>query len=178
MADIFSNQTIQNFYETAYRKDFARTNLFRLISIETGDAGINFSDEDLVYVKSTSLPRRAISNIPLPFMGLKFNLPGTASYPGSDSWSVTFRMPADLSLRAKLEAWTRATFDDATSTGAYNLGNLGTIVLALMDKAGNVIRDYRLVGAYCTSFGEYNLDITSEGTVVEQTLNIAYQYWD
>lgn len=178
MADIFSNQSIQNFYQTAYKKDFARKNLFRVISIETGIAGLTFDDTDLVYVTSTSLPQRAINNVQLPYMGIKFNLPSTASYPGSESWKIKFRMPQDLSIRAKLEAWNRIIFNDATTTGAYELKNLGTVMLSLMSKSGQPIRNYKLVGAYCVSLGEYLLDSTDTGTVVEQDVTLAYQYWE
>lgn len=177
MANIFSDQNIQNFYQTAYQKDFARKNLFRVISIETGISGLTFDNTDLVYITTTSLPQRAINNTKVPYMGVSFNVPGTASYPGSDAWKVTFRMPADLSIRAKLEAWSRVIFNDQTSTGAYQLNNLGTIVLALMSKSGQPIRQYTLIGAYCTSLGEYGLDATDSGSIVTQDANIAYQYW-
>jgi hypothetical protein len=110
-------------------------------------------------------------------MGMSFNIPGTANYPGSEGWNVTFRMPQDLSIREKLEAWTRAIFDDRNSTGAYEVANLGTVWLALMDKTGVPLRTYTLVGAYCQSLGDYALDITNGGDVVEQAATIAYQYW-
>jgi hypothetical protein len=177
MADIFSNQSIQNFYQTAFRKDFARKNLFRVLGIDTGFSDISFNESDLVYITSTKLPQRAISNIPVKFMGMDFNLPGTANYPGSANWSVNFRMPQDLSIREKLEKWTRRIFDDETSTGSYELPQ-GVIRLALMNKDGRPMRIYRLIGAYCVSLGDYNLDITDNGGVVEQSATIAYQYWN
>jgi hypothetical protein len=178
MANIFSNQNIQNFYQTAYKKDFARKNLFRVVGIQTGIAGLTFDDTDLVYVTSASLPQRAINNVKVPFMGMSFNVPGTANYPGNDGWKIKFRMPQDLSIRAKLEAWTRVIFNDATTTGAYGLNNLGTIWISLMSKGGQPIRNYKLIGAYCVSMGDYGLDVTDGGTIVEQEATIAYQYWE
>lgn len=177
MPNIFSNQNIQNFYQTAYKKDFARKNLFRVISIETGITGLSFDESDLVYVTATSLPKRDITNIPVKYMGLQFNVPGTATYTGNDSWNVTFRMPQDLAIRRKLETWNRALFDDATSTGLYELKYMGTVTLALMDKAGLPIRTYKLIGAYCRSIGDYTLDATDGGSIVEQQATLAYQFW-
>ena len=110
-------------------------------------------------------------------MGLKFNVPGTATYPGSEAWNVTFRMPQDLGIRQKLELWTRGTFDDATSTGAYEVKDLGGVGLALMGKGGQVLRVYNLVGAYCTNVGQYNLNSTTAGEIVELQATIAYQFW-
>lgn len=177
MANIFSDQNIQNFHIAAQRKDFARTNLFRVLYIETGISTITFNEVDYVYVTSTTLPTRSINNIEVPFMGLKFNVPGTASYPNSDAWSINFRMPQDLSIRKKLEAWSRAIFDDATSTGEYGMPT-GNVMLALMDKAGKPLRNYLLRGAYCVSLGEYKLDLTEGGAIVEQAATLAYQYWE
>jgi hypothetical protein len=177
MANLFQNQDINSFYQTAIAKDFARQNLFRVLYINSGSTGIVFNQTDNVYVTSTALPSRAIKNIPVPFMGLQFNVPGTANYPGSDSWQITFRMPQDLSIRAKLELWTRGTFDDAQSTGAYEVKNLGSVGLALMGKNGQVLRFYNLVGAYCVNIGQYTLNTTTAGEIVEQQATIAYQYW-
>lgn len=177
MGNLFQKQDIGAFYQNAINKDFARQNLFRILYISSGSSNIIFNETDLVYVTATNLPKRAIKNVKVPFMGLDFNVPGTANYPNSDGWSVTFRMPQDLSIRSKLEIWTRRTFDDATSTGAYELKNLGTVALALMGKGGQVLRVYQLVGAYCVTMGDYKLDVTTAGEIVTQDATIAYQYW-
>jgi hypothetical protein len=47
-----------------------------------------------------------------------------------------------------------------------------------MSKGGQPIRSYKLVGAYCVSLGDYALDSTDTGSVVEQEATIAYQYWE
>lgn len=177
MGNLFANQDIDAFFQTAINRDFARQNLFRVLYINSGATNIVFDQDDLVYVTSTSLPQRAITNISVPFMGLKFNVPGTATYPGSEAWNVTFRMPQDLGIRQKLELWTRGTFDDATSTGAYEVKDLGGVGLALMGKGGQVLRVYNLVGAYCTNVGQYNLNSTTAGEIVELQATIAYQFW-
>jgi hypothetical protein len=180
MSNIFSGQSITDFYQNARQRDFARKNLFRILSIEGGRAGggIVFDQSDLVYVTTTSLPKRSINVVNVAYMGMKFNVPGTAQYPGSEAWTVKFRMPQDLTIRRKLEAWTRFTFDDATSKGAYSMGDLGTVTLALMDKKGTPSLVYRLVGAFCVNLGEYALDATDAGTIVEQDAVLAYQYWE
>jgi len=180
MSNIFSGQSITDFYQNARQRDFARKNLFRILSIEGGRAGggIVFDQSDLVYVTTTSLPKRSINVVNVAYMGMKFNVPGTAQYPGSEAWTVKFRMPQDLTIRRKLEAWTRFTFDDATTKGAYSMGDLGTVTLALMDKKGTPSLVYRLVGAFCVNLGEYALDATDAGTIVEQDAVLAYQYWE
>lgn len=178
MANIFVNQDINNFYQHAINVDFARKNLFRVLDISVpSNPYIKFDEKDFVYITTTSLPQRAINNIAVPFMGLTFNVPGTAKYPGSEAWNVTFRMPSDYSLRQKLELWSRNTFDDAYSTGAYSVGNLGSVTVALMDKAGQPVRIYDLVGAYLTNIGTYEVDVTNQGDVVTVQATMAYQFW-
>jgi len=176
MAGLFDTQGIENFYDTAIVNDFARQNLFRVISL----GGTNFTQQELLYVTSTTIPGRAITNVQVPFMGLQFNVPGTATYPNSQGWQVTFRLPANLSVRAKFEDWTRYIFDDQRSSGAYNIPNKGPqaqIVLALLDKNGIPIRTYTLFGAYCQAVNDLTVNLTSAGEILEQQATLAYQYW-
>lgn len=75
MADV--NQLITDFYRVAATREFARDFNFRVLSINTGGAStVTFDENDLVYVKTASLPERSITNIAVPYMGLNFNLPG------------------------------------------------------------------------------------------------------
>ena len=109
------NQTIQNFYDIAVKRDFARDFQFRVLSIDPGDGStVSFDSEDLVYATTANLPARAITNVPVPYMGLQFNLPGSATYPGSDSYSMTFYSDLGSVLRQKFEDMSREIFDENT----------------------------------------------------------------
>ena len=142
--------------------------------------GTRFTNEELLYVTTTTLPGRSITNISVPFMGLTFNVPGTATYPNSGAWNVTFRVPQNLSIRRKFEQWTREIFNDIDSSGNYNIPSAdltNQITMVLLDKRGTPLRTYTLFGAYCQSVGEINLDITSTGDIITQQATLAYQYW-
>jgi hypothetical protein len=176
MAGILNQTGIENFYDIASRNDFARTNLFRIVAL----GGQRFALNELLYMTTATLPDRQIENHSTPFMGLKFNVPGTVTYPGSDGWVVKFRIPQNLSIRRKLEDWSRQTFDDQTSTGDYDLPNKNVAnqtILVLIDKKGNALRTYTLFGCFCTKIGSFSLDITTTGTLVETDATLAYQYW-
>jgi len=176
MSGILNTSGIENFYNAAATNDFARTNLFRVISL----GGTRFTSDELLYVTTTTLPARAINNIEVPFMGMKFNVPGTANYPGSGGWNITFRVPANLSIRRKFEDWTKTIFDDSSSTGAYNIPSKDAsnlVQMVLIDKQGNAIRTYNLFGAWCQQVGELSLDLTAAGEILTQQATIAYQYW-
>jgi len=176
MSGILNTTGIENFYNTAATNDFARTNLFRVISL----GGTRFTSDELLYITTTTLPARAVSNVEVPFMGMKFNVPGTANYPGSGGWNVTFRLPQNLSIRRKLEDWTTQVFDDSTSTGAYNIPSkdgANQVIMTLIDKQGNPLRTYTLFGAWCQQVNELALDQTAAGEILTQQAVIAYQYW-
>ena len=176
MPGLLETQGIENFYDAAIANDFARKNLFRVIAL----GGSRFSTNELLYLTTTTLPGRSITNVPVPFMGLSFNVPGTATYPNSNAWQVNFRVPQNLSIRRKFEDWTNQVFNDASSSGAYNIPSKDAsnqVTLSLLDKAGNPIRTYTLFGAYCVSVGDMALDITNAAEIIEQQATLAYQYW-
>ena len=167
-------QNIADFYRAVQQQDFARQFQFRVVQL----ANTNFGENSLVYLETASLPGRTISNIPVPFMGLQFNVPGTASYPGSDSYAVTFRCDQNYNIRAALENATFNTFDDNTSTGNYNIArNSSVITLNLLGKDQTTVRQYTLYGAYVASVGDISYNIGDNGSIVTVPATLAYQYW-
>lgn len=167
-------QNIADFYRTVQQNDFARQFQFRVVQL----ANTNFGESQLVYLETANLPGRAINNIAVPFMGLQFNVPGTASYPGSDAWNVTFRCDQAYNIRATLENATFNTFDDGTSTGDYNIArNSSVITLNLLNKSGGTVRQYTLYGAYVVNVGDIAYNLGDNGSIVTVPATLAYQYW-
>ena len=176
MSGLLDQTGIENFYDVASTNDFMRKNLFRVISL----GGQRFTTNELLYITTATLPGRSITNVPTNFMGLQFNVPGTATYPGSDAWTVQFRIPQNLSIRRKFEDWSRTIFDDQTSTGDWDIPNKDAknqTIITLMDKQGNPIRTYTLYGCYCKSVENAEFDLTDAGTLMMQPAVLAYQYW-
>ena len=169
-----NNQTIQKFYTTAAQRDFARIFQFRLNSF----GNVNFGPEHLTYVETAALPGRSITNVPVPYMGLQFNVPGTVTYPGSTGYAVTFRCDQAYDLRAALEAATFNTFDEATSTGDFSIPSPGSVLtMELIDKQMNPVRYYTLYGVYVQSLADAGYDIKDTGTVQSINATLAYQFW-
>jgi hypothetical protein len=170
-----NNQTIAKFYSNIQSKDFARQFQFRVVS---PFANTNFNADNLIYLETANLPGRSITNVQVPFMGLQFNVPGTATYPGSDAWSVTFRCDQNYDIRSTLENATFLTFDDGASTGNFNTArNSSRIVLELLGKDMSVVRTYTLFGAYVVSVGDIAYNVGDSGAIVTVPATIAYQYW-
>lgn len=167
-------QNISDFYRAVQKNDFARQFQFRVVQL----ANTNFTEEQFVYLETAALPGRTINNVSVPFMGLNFNVPGTASYPGSEGYEVTFRCDQNYNIRAVLENATFNTFDDGTSTGDYNIArNSSVITLNLLGKNGSTIRQYTLYGAYVVTVGASNYNLGDNGAIVTVPATLAYQYW-
>ena len=169
-------QGIQDFYRVAQERDFARDFQFRVLDISDRGAPV-LTQDDLVYATAANLPARGIQNVPTPFMGLQFNLPGAVEYPDATGYQITFRADGDNAIRTVFENWSRSIFDDETSTGAYRLYANSTVSLAQLNANLDVVRVYQLVGAWPITVGELVYNTTGNGEVVEFQATLAYQYW-
>lgn len=175
MATNTQDQNIGTFYQIARERDFARKFQFRVVQL--GVAGVK--PEDLIYAETASLPGRTINNITVPYMGLTFNVPGVASYPGSAGYQIVFRCDKDYHLRSLLEQESFRTFDEASSTGQYSIpGRDSVLSLVLTNKQNIAIRQYNLYGCYVQSLADEGYDIKDTGNVVSINATIAYQFWD
>jgi hypothetical protein len=174
------NQNIQSFYTQAANKDFSRDFLFRVVRMQ-GVGLPDLTDEDLVYAKAASIPGRTIENINASYMGLKFNLPGAATYDGSDSYDITFYLDAsDEDLRTKFEVASREIFNDGTGTGNYQMpGVANIIVLSQLNKDLSPIGNYyNLIGAQLRKIAGIEYKIAEgKGELVELKATMSYHYY-
>lgn len=175
-----TSQSIRKFYTVAAGRDFSRDFLFRVTAINLAGIAGEISEEDLVYAKAANLPGRTISNVAVPYMGLNFNVPGTASYTGAEGYSLTFFLDSESRLRNLFETASRAMFNDATSTGLYGTPDDSNFIeLAQLDKELNVISSYKLIGASIRSIGDIQYQISSgTGQTVELPVTIAYHFYN
>ena len=169
------SQTIQDFFRVAQERGFSRDFMMKVRAI----GNTSFDEDDFVYITTKSLPSRSISNQPVPYMGLNFNVPGTVTYPGSDAWNIVFRNDAKGLLRSKLEAWqTNEIFDDETSTGDLSVrGRDKVIQLDLVNDKNVTLNTYRLYGAYIKDLVTIDYDQAGAGAPTTFTAVLAYHYW-
>lgn len=177
MADV--KQTIQDFYTQAQVKDFARTNLFRVLNINFGTgSGVVISENDLVYARTASLPAKQITNVAVPYMGLNFNVPGVATYPESEAYVINFYADEAQTIRQKFLQVVDDTFNDATSTGNYFTPSQTAVIdLVQLNKQLNKIAQYQLVGVSIRNVGPLAYDITTTGEVQNFDVTLAYHYF-
>lgn len=171
------DHNIGTFYQVARERDFARKFQFRVSEL-TVAGGIAMTPTDLIYAETLALPGKQINNIPVPYMGVNFNVPGVVSYPGSAGYKVTFRCDKDYNLRSRMEDAMTRIFDIETSSGGYSVPSYDSVLtLTLMNKRGAGTRVYTLRGVYIQSLDDEQLDIKDTGNVQMISTTIAYQYW-
>lgn len=170
----FETNPIQKFYSVAQQRDFARLFQFRLRQF----GNIAFSEDQLVYVESASIPGRSITNIPVTYMGMDFNTPGTVKYPGSTGYNVTFRCDKDYDIRSALEASSFLLFDESSSQGSYGLPDESNIlIMELFNNKMETVKSYTLFGVWLQAIADTAYDVKDGGTIQTVQCTMAYQFW-
>lgn len=170
---------IRNFYAQATQKDFSRNFQMRVI-----DLGGILNQNDNVFITTAALPGYAVTNVTTPFMGLVFNIPGSATFPGSESWAVTFRCDQQLNIRQKLVNWQTTIFNAFPNSAGQSTGNYApkgiesVAKLVIHDRDGQAIRAIQLIGVWPVNIGNIDYDQTGAGEVVTLPVTLAYQWWE
>ena len=171
--------TINNFYNQAFIKQFARDFHFRVKQITINGVQIN-GETDLIYAKTASLPGRDIENKVVNYAGQAFNVPGKSSYPGSESYSIEFFNDANLDLRTKFEKISRGTFNNETTTGQYGMpGPDSVLILDQIDLNLKVVETFKLVGVGIRNIGEIQYQIADgTGEVTNFPVTFSYHFYE
>lgn len=164
---------LQDFYLTATERGFARD--FHLRVTQIGDSTLG--NEDLIYIRSATIPERVITTDSVYFRGFKYNVPLTASYPGSDSWTIEILMDKKYEIYDKLEKWHRSYFNENTFIGREIPTFDKIIELIAIDDQLNTIKKYRLYGCFPCKLGSIKYNLGGAGAPVSVELTLAYQYW-
>ena len=68
--------SITDYFQVMQRRDFLRDHQYRISALVY--EGFILSLDELVYLTTSEIPNRTVNSVPVPFMGLNFNVPGTA----------------------------------------------------------------------------------------------------
>ena len=172
------NLNIPNFIEVASTRDFARDNLFRVMSLKC--RGLQLEEKDLMYCKGGVLPGR---NNPISqgqYHGMKLNdNQSTVEYPGSDDYVLTFYCDAKGDLRKILEEASRLVFNDISNTGNWRFPSTSDMItLAALDFN---LEPQEYINLYGVCFkGIDPIDFQSaegSGTAIEIKAHFSYLYY-
>lgn len=170
---------IQDFFTKAATKQFSRDFLFRVTQIDLiGDISFNGEDE-LVYARTANLPGRNITNQTVNYFGQQFQVPGRSTYANAEGYSIEFYHDENCELRTKMEAASRAVFNNETSLGSYGMpGEESIINLVQIDKTLRPVRKIELVGASIREIGDIEYSIAEgEGAILNFSTTFAYHFY-
>ena len=180
---------INTFYTLASQRQFARDFSLRVKQISLPGLSLD-GETDLVFAKTASLPGRSIENKQVKYAGQNFNLNGSATYTGSESYSIEFYHTQDLDLRTKLEKASRTAFNNDTTTGQMCMpGNESYIILDLLGVpcgTGNeggqglqILKQIKLVGAAIKDIGEIGYSIADgTGEILNISATFSYHFYE
>jgi len=176
--------SIQKAKQVFQEHDFSRQNQIRILDVGPGVP--DYVRAELVekpvgaggylYATAYSVPGRSITDIPVPFQGFNFHIPGQVTYE-PNPWQITFNTPGDYLVRNALERWSFATINEDTSCGQFNFPcDTASIDIAVLSPKCKIMRVYRLIGVYPQNISE----IAYDQSAIERTTFTAsfhYQMW-
>lgn len=181
--------TINTFFTLASQRQFARDFFMRVKQIELPGLSLN-GETDLVFAKTASIPGRTIENKQVKYSGQNFNLNGSATYPGSDGYSINFYHTQDLDLRKKLEVASRTAFDNETTTGqmcmpgpeSYMILDLLAVPCGQNNSGGQgfeVIEQIKFIGMAIKDIGQIEYQIADgTGEILSIPVTFSYHFYN
>lgn len=147
------------------------------VKIPNFPGGIGDTETLLLRCQSTKMPGREVGVIEIPYkQGPKLQFPGKLNY--SHDWECTFLEGEDGSVLNAMYAWAQTIVNDVTNVGGSESEIKTDIYLSLLNrKAGDEIRQIKLVGCFVKSIGEVSLDMNSED-VVKLPITFRYDHWE
>lgn len=170
---------VQNF-RASLQLDGARASLFEVVMNLPPAAGFTALDQEVRFkARATSLPGDSISSVSVPYFGREIKVAGTRTF---TDWSFTVINDENFLIRNNLELW--------MSGLNSHVGNLRNPALATHNlyqadawvtqfgKTGDIIKQYRIVGAFPTDVAAIDLDWSEGDRIEEFTVTLAYQWWE
>ena len=158
------------FYSAAQSMEFARDFQIKVITLGP------LSESENIYITTSTLPGLGIHDQTVQFQGHNFHVPGTVNYEGNGNWQVTFHCDEGQNIREKLIAWQKEIFSFETSGGKYGVP-VEEATIAMIGKADNELRKFRLKGIYPVKVDDIQYDAQGDGKPLTFSATFAYQYW-
>ena len=172
------NLNISDFIQVASQKDFARNNLFRVLSLDC--RGLNLSLDELVYCKGGALPGRNNPTSQVQYHGMKMTYnQSTIEYPGADDYQLKFYCDANSELRRKFEEASRYVFNDKTNTGNWRFPSISdNITMVALDFGMNEIEHITLHGVCFKGIDAIEFQSAEgDGSAIEIVAHFSFLYY-
>lgn len=152
----------------------ARPNLFYVNCTFPANLGGN-SNQAQFLIKSASLPSAKHDTITVPYRGRQLKIPGDRTF---DQWTIKVINDTTFGLRNAFENWIDIVNPAAANSGTTNMdAYMSQIDIVQLDKSGNPIKSYGLVGAFPASVGAIELSYDTNNAIEEFDVTFEYQYF-
>ena len=139
----------------------------------------NSQDKFRFTCRGASLPAATIQAIDIGYFGRKIKVQGDRTFA---DWQVTVMNDEDFLVRSMFEKWSNALNRMESNIRDPNFAMDENSYKVDMDviqygKAGDVLRQYTIIGAFPTTVSEIALDWDTTNQVETFTVSFAYDYW-
>jgi T4-like virus tail tube protein gp19 len=176
-----SGFSITNFLSQGLTLGGARPALFNVqFPVLPGYIGIDASTiSKLSFTcRASALPAATVGIVEVPYFGRKIKLHGDRTFA---DWNITVINDEDFLVRAGFEMWNNAL--NELQSNVENPGNEPLdqykvdALIAQFGKAGQVIRRYKMIGAWPAAVEAIEVDWESQNQIETFRVTLAYDYW-
>ena len=156
----------------------ARANQFRVTITPPSGIAIGLDARRTSFlVKSSSLPSRSLTEIPLKFRGRTIYMAGDATEP--EEWVVTFINDTDFMIKNAIERWSNGINDFALNTGVVSPGDYQTdLTVEQLDRDETVLKTYILRNCWPKTTGSVDLNMDTENELENFEVSWRYQHFE
>jgi len=130
----------------------------------------------MVNCKTSSIPGKKVSKIPIKFRGRELYYNGTI--PKFDDWKVTMQEDITYSTRTAIEAWMGVLADNLTGFGMITPAiNKDLEIFMLAPGVDVPIGIYKLINVFPFELTDIALDQANDDTVVTYDVTFAMDAW-
>ena len=178
-------------FKSAFTGGGARANLFRCRvywpngAIAGGaDAQFGAQEGEILQsfmIKGASLPGSTIGMVEVPFRGRTLKVSGDRTY---DDYAITVVNDQNFELRNAFERWHDAISGSVSNVSGRGLDSasfdsyVANIDVEQLGRAGEVLKTYKMVGAWPTTVDAIDVSYESGDTIEEFGVTFAYQWWE
>jgi hypothetical protein len=168
-----------NQFRTKLKNGGARPNQFEVqITFPPAIAALNaaYARSSSFLVTVAELPGQTMGVTPVYYRGREIKLAGDKVFA---PFTCTILNDTDFSLRDGLEQWMNAMESNSLKTGATDPALYqATITVNQLDRQGNQLRRYRLIGAFPTDVSPVGLDFSANDQLSTFGATFQYQHFD
>jgi len=168
-----------NQFRTKLKNGGARPNQFEVqLTFPPAVAALNaaYARSSSFLVTVAELPGQTMGVTPVYYRGREVKLAGDKVFA---PFTCTILNDTDFSLRDGLEQWMNAMESNAFKTGATDPSAYqSTIIVSQLDRQGNMLRRYRMIGAFPTDISPVGLDFSANDQLSTFGATFQYQHFD